>query len=391
MSGRAKGSDRRLDIVTMGCRWVLDLSALDAAGAREMGERWQRCHELASTAAVIDDEPMTVTARAGGVPYDLSRELTRRGLERLVGRATLLHAAALADEGGRTLVLVAPSGGGKSTATRVLGRHLGYVSDEAVVLLGDHRIAPHPKPPSLVTDPGQRLRKEEPSPDELGLGPTPSAPRLGRLLTLSRDSEVEEPSIEPVGLVDQVLAVLPETSSTWLLPDGLHRLAQAVTTGGAPARLRYSEIDTCHELVRDHLGRPSGDAPAWEHLPSGEVDEADSADAHTSSGSCPPGGDVPTSDDRSGADLAGSDVLARAPWSDAIAADGEVLVLRGASPLRLAGPGAVLWRASGAGRSFDELTAEVVEALGDRPDAGALVRTAASALLRHGALRRALP
>lgn len=381
MSDRAKGSDRHLDLVTMGCRWVLDLSALEDSEAQEMADRWQRCRELASlTTPVLDDAPTTITARSPAAPYDLSREVTRKGLTRLTGRATLLHAAALADEGGRALVLVAPSGGGKSTATRVLGRRLGYVSDESVILLEDQRIAPHPKPPSLVTDPKRRFRKEEPAPDDIGLGATPAMPRLGRLITLARDPDVTEPAIHPVGLIDQVLAVLPETSSTWRLPDGLHRLARAVTTGGAPARLHYSEIEACHDLVRDHLARDQPDAPTWEHLPPDATQRLAGDEAATGDGG-----------EESGAELTGDDVLARGDWSDAIAVDGEVLVLAGPSPLRLAGPGAVLWRSAGAGRSVDALTDDVVTALGDHPDARAIVREAAGELLRYGVLRRALP
>lgn len=381
MSDHAKGSDRHLDLVTMGCRWVLDLSALEDAPALEMTARWQRCRDLAATTTlVLDEEPVTITARASAVPYDLSREVTRRGLLRLTGRATLLHAAALADEDGRTLVLVAPSGGGKSTATRVLGQRLGYVSDESVVLLGDHRIAPHPKPPSLVIDPDQRFRKEEPAPDGIGLGPTPTAPRLGRLLVLARDAEAVEPSIETVGLLDQVLAMLPETSSTWLLPDGLDQLARAATAGGAPARLHYAEIASCHDLVRAHLEQDGQEAPVWEHLPPVGPQRWEEEGAEAAPGETQPGG----------YELADTEVLARAPWSDAIALDGEVLVLAGPRPLRLAGPGAILWRAAEHGRPVHELVGEVTAQLGDHPDAGAIVRDAAAEMLRHGALQRAL-
>ncbi|MGO1165394.1 MAG: hypothetical protein ACTMHL_02125 [Janibacter sp.] len=386
MSDHAKGSDRHLDLVTMGCRWVLDLSALEDEAAVEMTARWQRCRDLAvATTLVLDEEPMTIAARPSAAPYDLSREVTRRGLLRLTGRATLLHAAALADADGRTLVLVAPSGGGKSTATRVLGQRLGYVSDESVVLLGDHRIAPHPKPPSLVIDPAQRFRKEEPAPDEIGLGPTPAAPRLGRLLVLARDAEVVQPSIETVGLLDQVLAMLPETSSTWLLPDGLHQLARAATAGGAPARLHYAEIASCHDLVRAHLEDPGEESPTWEHIPpvgsqrwKEGVEGADSAEGMVDG--VQPGDDA----------LADTDVLARGAWSDAIALDGEVLVLAGARPLRLAGPGAILWRAAERGRPVHALVDEVVTQLGEHPDAAGIVRDAAAELLRHGALQRAL-
>ena len=386
MSDAAVVGEGHVDLVTMGCRWVLDVSALDDAEAREMTDRWRRCHELAATSTIVlDDEPRTIAARAPADPYALSRQLTRVGLQRLTGRVVLLHAAALADEGGRALVLVAPSGGGKSTATRVLGQRLGYVSDESVVLLEDHRIAPHPKPPSLVVDPDRRFRKEEPSPDELGLGPTPAAPVLGRLLTLARYPEVTEPAIEPVGLLDQLLAVLPETSSTWLVPGGLDRLARAVTAGGPPARLRYGEIEACHDLVRAHLADEGGPAPTWEHLPPEESDRATDLDEP---GVAPCGDDDEAEDD--GAELAPADVLARGPWSDAVAADGEVLVLVGGTPLRLAGPGAAIWRAAGRGRPVGELVEEVVAELGEHPDAEPIVREAARLLLRHRALRRVL-
>ena len=398
MSDAAVGSGRHLDLVTMGCRWVLDVSALDDGAAQAMADRWQRCRELASAATlVLDEERPTITAGVPADPYAVSRRLTRTGLQRLAGRVLLLHAAALADDGGRSLVLVAPSGGGKSTATRTLGRRLRYVSDESVILLEDHRIAPHPKPPSLVVDPEHRFRKEEPAPDELGLGPTPTQPSLGRLLALARDPEVTEPSIDRVGLVDQVLAVLPETSSTWLLEDGLHRLARAVTAGGPPARLRYSEIESCHDLVRDHLSAEGEDPPVWEHLPPTGADRwegpAGGDDGEGRDGVAGPGADE-VHDDReaglSAAGLTGAEVLARGAWSDAIASDGEVLVLAGSRPLRLAGPGAVLWRAAAHGRTVEDLVGAVVGELGEHPDAGTLVREAAVELVRHGALRQVL-
>lgn len=389
---------RTIEMVTMGCTWVLDVSDLDDAAADAMERRWSRCVGLAATPDVLrlDDETTVIRVVEGErpqdagaetrivsntdgdrLPYDLSREITRLGLTRLRGRATLLHAAALSDPTGRAVVLVAPSGGGKSTATRVLGARLGYVSDESVILLPDGRMAAHPKPPSLVIDPEERFRKQEPSPDDLGLGPTPAAPRLAALLTLGRDESVTEPVIEEVGLIDQVLAVLPETSSTWWLDDGLDRLARAVTVGGAPARLRYAEIEDCHDLVREHLERARPREVTWEHLPAtGEQRREVDAPA-------------PPTVDPAEIELVDDDRLVRAPWSDAIGCDDEVLVLAGARPLRLAGPGAVIWRAAAGPVSLVEVGERVVEALGEHPEALDLVRTAAAQLLAHGVLARA--
>ncbi|CAM3909610.1 hypothetical protein [Janibacter anophelis] len=395
-----EAGDEVVDLVTMGCAWTLDLSALPAAAAAEMRARWGRCAALAAdpTTLLLDDEPHVLRVGLAGdgtgatvvagdlerLPYVLSREITRLGLTRLRGRVTLLHAAALADADGRAVVLVAPSGGGKSTATSVLGHRLGYVTDESVVLRGDGRIAPHPKPPSLIIDPAERWHKAEPSPDESGLGPTPPAPRIAALLTLARDPAVTTSRIEPVGLVDQLLAVLPETSSTWWLDDGLDRLARAVTAGGAPARLVYAEVDTCHELVAEHLAQAARVEPTWEHLPPRPQerlprDEEGSAPEPTPRTAHSPG-EMRT-------DQAPPRVV-RAPWSDAIACDGEVLVLAGARPLRLAGPGAVVWRAAGEPVTVAELTAAVVAELGEHPEANRIVGVSVADLLDHEVLRR---
>lgn len=392
---------RVIEIVTMGCAWTLDVSDLDPALADEMAERWQRGAELFAAVSTprLDEEPtvirvingpapsdraegeLCVTAtEADRLPYALSREITRAGLTRLRGRATLLHAAALADDMGRTLVLVAPSGGGKSTASRVLGTRLGYVSDESVILLEDGRIAPHPKPPSLVIDPQDRWHKEEPSPDAIGLGPTPPEPRLGALLTLNRDESLTAPMIEEVGLIDQMLAVIPETSSTWWLDDGLDRLARAVTSGGPPACLRYAEIDTCHDLVREHLAAAAPTPPTWEHLPPDHEQRRPSSDVGH------PQDQAPVLDDTEA--LADTDLFVRGTWSDAIAVEGEVLVLAGPRPFRLAGPGAVIWRAAQSPISLDDLTTQVTEEFGDNPDGAAIVREAVAQLVGHRVLRR---
>lgn len=395
-----EAGDEVVDLVTMGCAWTLDLSALPAAAVAEMRARWRRCAALAAdpTTLLLDDEPHVLRVGLAGdgtgatvvagdlerLPYVLSREITRLGLTRLRGRVTLLHAAALADADGRAVVLVAPSGGGKSTATSVLGQRLGYVTDESVVLRGDGRIAPHPKPPSLVIDPAERWHKAEPSPDESGLGPTPPAPRIAALLTLARDPAVTSSRIEPVGLVDQLLAVLPETSSTWWLDDGLDRLARAVTAGGAPARLVYAEIDTCHELVAEHLAQAARVEPTWEHLPPRPQERLPRDDE----GSAPePTPRTPHSPGGMRTDQAPPRVV-RAPWSDAIACDGEVLVLAGPRPLRLAGPGAVAWRAAREPVTVADLTTTVVAELGEHPEADRIVGAAVADLIDHGVLRR---
>ena len=80
--------------------------------------------------------------------------------------------------------------------------------------------------------------------------------------------------------------------------------------------------------------------------------------------------------------------VVRASWSDAIACDGEVLVLAGPRPLRLAGPGAVLWRAAREPVTVADLTTTVVAELGEHPEADRIVGAAVADLIDHGALRR---
>ena len=83
-----------------------------------------------------------------------------------------------------------------------------------------------------------------------------------------------------------------------------------------------------------------------------------------------------------------TDLVVRGTWSDAIAIDGEVLILAGPRPFRLAGPGAVIWRAAQSSVSLDDLTARVTEEFGDNPDGAAIVREAVAQLVEHRVLRR---
>ena len=59
--------DEVVDLVTMGCTWTLDLSALPAAAAAEMRARWRRCVDLAIDPGTIrlDEEPTTLRVGLG--------------------------------------------------------------------------------------------------------------------------------------------------------------------------------------------------------------------------------------------------------------------------------------------------------------------------------------
>ena len=85
-----------------------------------------------------------------------------------------LHAGGVADEHGRVLALVGPSGAGKTTATRLLARRLAYLSDETVSIAPDGTCRPTRSRSPWSSIPSTAQRKEQLSPDDLGLLPTPA-------------------------------------------------------------------------------------------------------------------------------------------------------------------------------------------------------------------------
>ena len=160
-------TDRVAVIDAFGARWTFDVSGLDDHLADRLLHLWDR-------ALVEPDGDAAPTAlrgpphrRRGGsrstawsrptddrdVPYLVSRCLTIASIRRRSGSCVMLHAAGLATDDGGTVALVAGSGTGKTTAGRLLGRSLGYVSDETVTVEHDLTVRPYPKPLSIVTDP----------------------------------------------------------------------------------------------------------------------------------------------------------------------------------------------------------------------------------------------
>src|SRR4051794_21543545 len=84
---------------------------------------------------VTTDDVIRSTATGSGAVADraistvlhvLSSRVTLAAIEQQAGRLWMLHGAALADpQSGASVALVAPSGTGKSTASRTLGRRFG--------------------------------------------------------------------------------------------------------------------------------------------------------------------------------------------------------------------------------------------------------------------------
>ncbi|MBS1905463.1 MAG: hypothetical protein JST33_02615 [Actinobacteria bacterium] len=428
MAGSARETSGALVLRLFGERWSIDLGAYaDPDPLRErIRELWARTvDESAGPIDVVfapDPDPgpeMTVTACTpripertdGAFPYAFSRAVTQAAIERLAGSALLLHAAGLVSpDGERGVVLVASSGTGKSTAARTLGRRLGYLSDELMLIDAQERLQGLIKPLSIIVPefPGG---KDESSPDELGLGATPSAaPRLAALVCLSRAADEDQARLEPIGLHDLIAEVVPQTSSLWRVQHPLHRLAEAASRAGGPYRLRYAEIADTAPLVDGLLeattethetpetpetngagprvaadpeaGTDARAAQEWiGHAPAPQQRWGD-GDSQTGSGN--------DTDPPAGSDVvsAGDAPIVRSPWTDAIEQDGEVSVLVGPTFTRIAGIAATIWLRCAVSHTAAELVDALTEEHGPHPDASALVEAALGELAGRGLVRR---
>ena len=342
-------------IDAFGARWSLDTDGLDAADRDRLHHLWERCRVPGARSGDEGVEPFVVTDPD---PYAVSRAVTLASLRRRSGSAVLLHAAGF-EAGGRVAVLVGPSGAGKSTAALTLGRELGYVSDETVAVEPDGTVSPYPKPVSVITDPAARWDKHEESPDSLGLREVSGTAYAEVLVVLERDPEREVPELTELPIVDALLAVIAQSSSTALLDRPLERLGQLASRSGGPYVLRYSEIDACVDLVHgllDSADRPARNA--WTTTPGG-------------TGAADP--------------LPGT--VVRAAWTEALHADDGTVVLIGEQLIRLGPIGEVVWHAAATPVETATLHDLVVAELGAHPDSESVVADGVAALVRTGVLR----
>lgn len=340
-----------------------------------LASQWARCQ---ASEAAYDARPVLVELPAWSgeiderdvIEYTLASRVTYLGIREQTGRRLMLHAAGLADpETSRTAVLVAASGTGKTTAAARLGQRFGYVTDENVSLDADLTVLPYPKPLSVVIAAEDPLHKSQHGPDELGLLPCPPSPTAGLIVLLSRDGSVE-PVLEPVAPMDALLELIPQTSALPSLERPLQRLVELLAQTGGAGRLRYREIDAAGDLLAEALAASAPvDLGARAHPPVAQPDDLYGEVA------AEPGGDI-----RADA------VLIRGAYVDAVEIEGEVLVLVGATPVRLSGLGASLWLASAEPQSLGDLVEVCRVEHGEHPDAESLVRDAVQSLQSYGLL-----
>lgn len=358
-------------------RVEIEEGAVDATQFDELLDLWERCgaREPAGEPSVDatvrrtvrrvdDDAPATpaggswpASASFRGLADRLSADVTGSAIENARGRLLMLHAAALADPAtGRVLAFVGPSGKGKTTVSRHLGRRLHYLSDETTGLTPDLLVEPYPKPLSLRLAADGRPKRQV-APASLGLlaaGPRPY--RLHRVVVLDRREDApRHPLVRPLRITAALAAVTSEISHLRSLDMPLQRLAAACSAGGGAVRVTYRDADDIVGVL-DELFDDDGTPPTWEVV---DVELAPDASA-----SAEPS-------------------VRRLPVDDAVADEAGLAVFRDGVVHVLAGIGPAVWSATGRARTVDDLTATVVAEFGapDGVDAEQIVGAAVDELV----------
>lgn len=237
--------------------------------AREVMRIWSRCVRSDTRAphveieACVESDPVALAqARLRrAIAFDdpinvlhmLSSTVTVRAIDARQGELIMLHAAGIALDNGDVTAFVAPSGTGKTTIARMLGRHYSYVTDETVAITLDGTVLPYPKPLALVTDRSVGV-KDQWGPDSLGLRTPPADLRLARIVILDRTADGPgDATFEQLELLEGLAALASQVSYLSELPGKLHTLAELVKSVGGVYQLRYREapsiIATLDRLV----------------------------------------------------------------------------------------------------------------------------------------------
>lgn len=236
MSSTDLGSDGHVVAHVSAFGVVVPIRASDAL-CRPVLDAWRD--------ALTDAEAAADPVGADGIDVDsalhhLSPAVTTRAIDAMAGELVMLHAAALADPiSGRTAVLVAASGTGKTTASITLGKTFAYLTDETAAITREGVVLPYRKPLSIID--GGHLKKQI-APSDLGLLTTDRECRLAALIVIERDPHHQgEPVVERLATVDAIAAIAPQSSYLPSMDKPLHRLAELIHLVGGAHHVRYTE------------------------------------------------------------------------------------------------------------------------------------------------------
>jgi hypothetical protein len=355
LSGAAETHTVRLEALGSAVA-VRCASAEDAALVRA---HWSRLLAPGGPDADLTVDLRPVPAALQG--RTLLSQLTMRAIEAAAGRRLMLHAAGVADDQGRVVALVGPSGMGKTTAAAYLSQHgFGYVTDETVSIGAGGDVLPFGRPLWLRSPDGEAQR----SPDELGLGEPPDTLTIARIVLLDRVPEHREPPIvAAVPLVDALLELVPHASALRRLPEPLQVMSRVVDRCGGVHRLTYGQMDErIVTLVSDLVGGEVSPSQQWRplvrHRTHPQQLPSDGAD-HT---------------------------LVHGGLADGVVTDENALALVGDIPVRLGEIGLAIWEAARNGVAETEVVSVVEREHGTHPEATRIVREAVDQMLEVGLL-----
>jgi ABC-type microcin C transport system duplicated ATPase subunit YejF len=164
----------RITVAAAGSRVAIELDGLDETQKTGVREVWLDAIVDASDAGAAVVVPVREAALEDLLAH-LSQQVTLEAIEQGPGRCWMLHAVGVALDTGAVVVLAGPSGRGKTTAARSLGR----IDDAGGVLA-------YRKPLSVIED--ACAPKRQLAPSRVGLRPLPDA----------------QPRVAAIALVDQV-------------------------------------------------------------------------------------------------------------------------------------------------------------------------------------------
>jgi hypothetical protein len=181
----------------------------------------------------------------------LSQHVTMAAIGARAGDMWMLHAACLVAPSGAAVALVGPSGTGKTTASRMLARSLGYATDETTAVSRDGAISPYPKPLSVIvpTSPW----KQQVAPAALDLLPAVVPVRLGAVVLLRRSEEYAEPVVRPVRTLEALVRLAEQSSYLARMDGPLGFMADVVDGVGGAVEVSYAEASTLLPVISDLL------------------------------------------------------------------------------------------------------------------------------------------
>lgn len=282
---------------------------------------------------------------------NLTSRLTVAAILANAGEFTMLHACGVADPAtGAVVALVAKSGTGKTTAASLLARTYGYVTDETVAIRPNGSIVPYPKPLSVKQGPGKP--KLQMGPDELGLQPAPAKPFIQSIVLLDRAEANVQTTLRKVPLADAILALIPDSSSQGEIEEPLQSLCRLIHSVGGVWQVTYSEAADLPAALARLFQQQPGPKPKWEAIKA-----TDAVPGHIPNGH-----------------------IRRAAPKDAVAIDGDLLLMLDDQIVRLSGIGPAIWEATQNALTPDQLAEEVAKVHGRPEGYRAAVATAVEQL-----------